>query len=613
VLKGVWRGFDIEYSLITTASGRIPSLIEEFSQVRKKIHKFEHPNILRALAYVEEPNELGMCFLLNIHMKDFFDCYQEFDDNERWSFASQVCETFVHLCSISRLGYDCPYKLYTAELRCTRNPLCIQFYSPDVLSRNIVGLSTNGDREHTVGCKFLAPEFFSPEDKDDPELKSDVYTFGGLLITLFSRQFPWTDKGYYEVMDLIRGGQKPPELDMIQDTYIHHLASRCLDCNPSRRPDWTSIQRELQNGDIRTMPFPPLGPPVQEVKMEAKAMNAGVEAKVKARAKPLYWSTSTPSLLPSSSSSEYFMFPYLVSCLKSFTQSHRLSLCETFHRGGSSIFQSCPICLLPLVKVKKCEVTELKESAFQRDLQQIGKWRGRDILYRLVATRGSVVDNANHFFTMIQKIALFAHPNILRAVGFVDQEDEIGVIFERMFDTHLLNCFTDFSDHEAWTCALQVCETYMYIQSVCRITKNDCPYHLYNMEIACQRNPFQIQIYSSYTLLEEIRRSTIPNSPYISKFKCLDQTEDSDDEKEENYHSIYAFGGLLIALFAKQLPWTGKSPEKIKQYLSAGGTPPELAMIKHRRVQDLARKCLGTQQQQPDWSVILQALHLQNL
>jgi len=215
-----------------------------FEQDVGKLIPLRHPNIVRIIGIVQEPHELGY---ITEDLSDF-DLLSELLLLSKFIAEGDVkCESFKRdsiLLVCEALIYMHKHGAVHRDVR-SANVVCI----PDLQKREyLIKLSGFGlDRalsHNVITLNFQAPETFQDQRRFQPS--ADVYSFGGLLIEVFALCRPWDkEEDDLSLIEKVKSGMLPPELEDIKDMDIRNLARECLQHDPYQRPSMQQIHNVL--------------------------------------------------------------------------------------------------------------------------------------------------------------------------------------------------------------------------------------------------------------------------------------------------------------------------------------------------------------------------------
>ena len=119
-----------------------------------------------------------------------------------------------------------------------------------------------GSKLTEEGMYLGTPTYMAPEQANAEEAsgKSDVYSLGVLAFELLVGHPPF--EGTPIAIVAAHMGQVPPRVDELRSDVSEELATliaRCLDKNPSRRPNAEEIVQYLSPGERRSVEWPPPG------------------------------------------------------------------------------------------------------------------------------------------------------------------------------------------------------------------------------------------------------------------------------------------------------------------------------------------------------------------
>lgn len=98
-------------------------------------------------------------------------------------------------------------------------------------------------RQDTHTPRWSAPEVLR---EDNPGKESDVYSFGMVMLEVFTGEVPFHDKSPYDAMTAILNGKRPPRPTHSSCTdYLWNLIQRCWDQDPLLRPEISEVLRIL--------------------------------------------------------------------------------------------------------------------------------------------------------------------------------------------------------------------------------------------------------------------------------------------------------------------------------------------------------------------------------
>lgn len=94
--------------------------------------------------------------------------------------------------------------------------------------------------------RWSAPEVLREDNNENPSKESDVYSFGMVMLEVFTGEVPFYDKSPYDAMTAILNGKRPPRPTHSSCTdYLWNLIERCWDQDPVLRPEISEVLRIL--------------------------------------------------------------------------------------------------------------------------------------------------------------------------------------------------------------------------------------------------------------------------------------------------------------------------------------------------------------------------------
>ena len=90
----------------------------------------------------------------------------------------------------------------------------------------------------------MAPEQMDPH-LAPCSTKSDVFAFGGFLIELFGGTHPWGNLQRREIEKDVLNAVLPMELKKVTATSVNTLIRKCMNFQPSQRPDMDTVLTDL--------------------------------------------------------------------------------------------------------------------------------------------------------------------------------------------------------------------------------------------------------------------------------------------------------------------------------------------------------------------------------
>jgi serine/threonine protein kinase len=109
-----------------------------------------------------------------------------------------------------------------------------------------ISISGSNLGTHQVGTvPWMAPEMLN--DKLQTSFPVDVYSYGLVLLALWTRKKPWGEKHDFEIMTAVLKGQRPPlptDVEGVPDGF-RALIEKCWAQQAGDRPGWDVIIEEL--------------------------------------------------------------------------------------------------------------------------------------------------------------------------------------------------------------------------------------------------------------------------------------------------------------------------------------------------------------------------------
>ncbi|XP_031275743.1 U-box domain-containing protein 33-like [Pistacia vera] len=216
IYKGLLHSTTVAIKVLNTDSSQAHS---EFQQEVEVMSKIRHPNLITLIGACPEACALIYEYLPNGSLQDRLSCKENSPPlswQTRIRIATDICSVLIFLHSTK------PRSLVYGDLK-AENIL---------LDDNLVCKLSDFRIPHRP--RVLEMEEVSP--------KSDIYLFGVILLQLLTGKSPLNIAN--EVQDVVVEGNLVAFLDFsagdwpfVQATQLAHLALRCCDIDPNKRPD----------------------------------------------------------------------------------------------------------------------------------------------------------------------------------------------------------------------------------------------------------------------------------------------------------------------------------------------------------------------------------------
>jgi hypothetical protein len=246
--QGMWRGDAVVLKKLRQQMFQ-DDFLREFSATVRALANVSHPNLLRPIAVLIE---LDVCaitpYVVNGNLKAMLEsATTPLNGSTRVHLALQIAGALEYLHA-----RDIVHRTLTPTnvLVDEQNRVLISDYGLCELKDSIRYKTQQLGRQ----VAYFAPELFPCERADMLaahlyDRKVDVYAFGMLLWTLWSRVEPFATLMPRDVPPLIRQGKRPPLADAKAPHIFEKLITACWHDEPAQRPEFAAVARVLQQPD----------------------------------------------------------------------------------------------------------------------------------------------------------------------------------------------------------------------------------------------------------------------------------------------------------------------------------------------------------------------------
>ncbi|RWS02415.1 Mitogen-activated protein kinase kinase kinase 7-like protein [Dinothrombium tinctorium] len=234
VKKALWKGAVVAVKQIITEQ-EIASFLTEV----KQLSRLNHPNIVKLhFASTKKPVCLVMEFADNGSLHDALHMSPEFE----YSLIHAINWCLQCASGVAYLHSQKPKPIVHRDLK---TPNLLLFNEGTVVKICDLGTACDIATQMTSNrgtIAWMAPEVFESRKYTE---KCDVYSWGVILWQVLSRQIPYNNMSYCQIMWAVHKGQRPPLLKNCPKP-IESLITRCWHQDPETRLSIAEVVEKMQ-------------------------------------------------------------------------------------------------------------------------------------------------------------------------------------------------------------------------------------------------------------------------------------------------------------------------------------------------------------------------------
>lgn len=249
-IVNLWRSNDLNNSSGNQELDQeeVEEALKDFRLETSILRTLRHPNIVMLLGYSRTDNfEVMLSELMKCSLLDVFTSYimqgTKMPRETKIIYAQHMARgmNYLHNCKPPVIHRDLkPANLlidYSGNLKISDFGLAK--VRPDPKMRDKEGFRMTGE---TGSYRFMAPEVFRHEEYTETV---DIYSFAMILYYLISGRPPWESLSGLNAVTKAAVEADRPIINRSWDSQIADLMQRCWDENPSGRPSFGEILKEL--------------------------------------------------------------------------------------------------------------------------------------------------------------------------------------------------------------------------------------------------------------------------------------------------------------------------------------------------------------------------------